>query len=194
MNPQAAKALLRVELKKLRESLAPSERKLAADKILGLIIQLPEWQKAQTVCLYASFQGELPTDGLIQSALRAGKKVALPRVAADSVTATLHLVSNPASLILSNLGIPEPDVKLPIIAPTTIDLFLVPGIGFDREGNRLGHGVGFYDRLLAAAQSKGFRLGYGYDFQVVPAIPNEPHDIRVNAIATPSEIITARTH
>ncbi len=194
MHPHDAKAILREKLKAQRDALPPAERKLAADKALGLILQMPEWKRAQTVCLYASFKSELATSGLLESALRAGKKIILPRVADENQRCTLHHVANPASLVLSSLGIPEPSAELPTIEPTAVDLFLVPGIGFDREGNRLGHGAGFYDRLLSSARSKGFRLGYSYDFQVVPAIPCEPHDVRVNAVATPSEIITARTH
>ncbi len=192
MHPQDVKIILREKLKAQRDALPVAERKLAADKALGLILQMPEWKRAQTVCLYASFKSELATSGLLESALRAGKKIVLPRVADKNQRCTLHHVANPASLVLSNLGIPEPAATLPTVEPTAVDLFLVPGIGFDREGNRLGHGAGFYDRLLASAQSKGFRLGYGYDFQVVPAIPSESHDIGVDAIATPSEIITVR--
>ena len=192
MNPQEAKAILREKLKGQRDALPATERNLAADKVLGLILQLAEWKKARTLCLYASFKSELATNGLIQSALRAGKRIVLPRVADENQRCTLHHVTNPASLVLSSLGIPEPSAELPMLEPTAVDLFLVPGIGFDRQGHRLGHGAGFYDRLLASAQSKGFRLGYGYDFQIVPAIPSESHDIPMDAIATPSEIITAR--
>lgn len=190
MDPQADKASLRVELKKCRDALSTTERKLAADKVLGQVIQMPEWKNAEVVALYASFQGELPTDGLIQAALRAGKKVILPRVADENQGCTLHLVSNPATLSLSSLGIPEPDRKLPLIDPADVDLFLIPGIGFDRNGHRLGHGSGFYDRLLVANHNKAFRLGYAYDFQIVPVIPSEPHDVPMNAIVTPNEIIS----
>lgn len=192
MHPQDAKAILRVELKKHRDSLSAAEKNLAAEKVFSRVTQMSAWQKAQTVCLYSSFQGELPTPAIIQEALRAGKKVALPRVAADNVSCTLHLIEDTNTLAVSALGIHEPSPQSPVIAPSTVDLFLVPGVGFDRDGNRLGHGAGFYDRLLASAQSKGFRLGYAYDFQVVPVVPSESHDVRMAAIATPSEIITIR--
>ncbi len=193
MHPQDAKAILREKLKLQRDAFPVAERELAAEKVLGLILQMPEWKQAQTVCLYASLKSELDTKALLESAHRAGKKIVLPRVADGNQRCTLHHVTNLACLVVSNLGIPEPAAELPLIEPTAIDLFLVPGIGFDREGNRLGHGAGFYDRLLAKAQSKGFRLGYGYDFQIVSAVPGESHDIRVDAIATPSEIITVRS-
>jgi 5-formyltetrahydrofolate cyclo-ligase len=191
MHPQAAKALLRVDLKKRRDSLSNAEKNWAAEKVFSRVTQMLAWQKAKTVCLYSSFQGELPTPVLIQEALRAGKKVALPRVAADNVSCTLHLIKDTGSLVVSNLGISEPSPQLPAIDPSAVDLFLVPGIGFDRAGHRLGHGAGFYDRLLAANHNKAFRLGYAYDFQILPAIPSELHDVPVDAIATPSEIITA---
>ena len=190
MNPQNAKALLREKLKSLREAITASEQKLAAEKALGLILKIPEWKKARTVCLYASFKNELATNGLIESALRAGKKIILPRVADANQRCTLHHVINPATLVLSDLGIPEPAADLPIVEASMVDLFLVPGIGFDRQGHRLGHGAGFYDRLLAVARPDAFRLGYGYDFQLISEIPTESHDVRMHAIVTPSEIIT----
>lgn len=190
MHPPAAKAQLRAGLKKQRDSLSVAEKNLAAEKTFLHVVQFPEWQKAQTVCLYVSFQGELPTPDLIQAALKAGKRVVLPRVATDEVSCTLHAVTDTRSLIISALGISEPDAQLPTIEASQVDLFLVPGMGFDRAGHRLGHGAGFYDRLLAS--SKGFHLGYGYDFQIVPVIPTEAHDVVMNAIATPSGIIDAR--
>jgi 5-formyltetrahydrofolate cyclo-ligase len=67
------------------------------------------------------------------------------------------------------------------IAPSKIDFFLVPGIGFDHQGHRLGHGSGFYDRLLSQANPNAFFVGFAYDFQLVPAIPREPHDINMHA-------------
>jgi 5-formyltetrahydrofolate cyclo-ligase len=72
------------------------------------------------------------------------------------------------------------------------DLILVPGLGFTRDGRRLGRGGGFYDRLLAASSFRAFTMGVGFDVQLVPALPVEPHDRRLDAIATESGIQRVR--
>lgn len=191
MNPQEVKVRLREELKNLRESLSPAQRETAAKAAETKILQLPEWQTAQTVCLYASFKGELPTTQLLKSLLSSKKQCVLPKVNAHGLP-ELYLVKTFADLELSSLEILEPKENCPLINPARIDFFLVPGIGFDRQGNRLGHGSGFYDRLLAQAGPTAFLLGYGYDFQVVNAIPHEAHDIPVHAVATPTQIINIK--
>lgn len=191
MNPQEVKVRLREELKNLRESLSPAQRETAAKAAETKILQLPEWQTAQTVCLYASFKGELPTTQLLKSLLSSKKQCVLPKVNTHGLP-ELYLVKTFADLELSSLEILEPKENCPLINPARIDFFLVPGIGFDRQGNRLGHGSGFYDRLLAQAGPTAFLLGYGYDFQVVNAIPHEAHDIPVHALATPTQIINIK--
>lgn len=191
MNPQEVKVRLREELKNLRESLSPAQRETAAKAAETKILQLPEWQTAQTVCLYASFKGELPTTQLLKSLLSSKKQCVLPKVNTHGLP-ELYLVKTFADLELSSLEILEPKENCPLINPARIDFFLVPGIGFDRQGNRLGHGSGFYDRLLAQAAPTAFLLGYGYDFQVVNAIPHEAHDIPVHALATPTQIINIK--
>lgn len=188
MDVRAAKAQLRQECKVRRDALTVTQREIEAKKVLPRILSHPAWHKSTKVCLYASFAGELPTPGLIQNALQSGKKVYLPRVNGDQL-ATIHQIDDVQQLVLSPLGILEPKETAPRIDPKKIDFFLVPGIAFDKQGNRLGHGSGFYDRLLAHAKSDVFCLGYAYDFQVVPQIPVEAHDRRVDAIATPSGII-----
>jgi 5-formyltetrahydrofolate cyclo-ligase len=69
------------------------------------------------------------------------------------------------------------------------DLILAPGVAFDWNGNRLGRGRGFYDRLLA--RTSGLKCGVGYDFQLIGKIPVEPHDARVNFVVTPGRCLKA---
>lgn len=191
MDSQKVKSRLREELKNLRESLSQAQRETAAQAAETKILHLVEWKKAKMVCLYASFKGELPTTQLLKNLLGSEKQCVLPKVNAQGLP-ELYLITNFADLELSSLEILEPKENCAHINPTQIDFFLVPGIGFDRQGNRLGHGSGFYDRLLAQASPTAFLLGYGYDFQVVNTIPHEAHDIPVHAVATPSQIINIK--
>ncbi len=188
MDPQEVKVRLRQELKSSRESVGAAQREAAAIAAEAKIVHLPEWQNAKVVCLYASFQGELPTTQLLQNLLNSEKRCVLPKVNSEGQP-ELYEIKSFQDLELSSLEILEPKINCPRINPTQIDFFLVPGIGFDRRGNRLGHGAGFYDRLLAQASPTAYFLGYGYDFQVVDAIPHEAHDIVMHAMATPSQII-----
>jgi len=188
MNTQEVKAGLRQELKNLREALSLAQRENAASNAELKIIDLPEWKRAKVVCLYASFKEELPTLQFLQKVLATEKKCVLPKVNSQGEP-ELYIVENFRDLELSPLEILEPKKNCTLISPAQIDFFLVPGIGFDRLGHRLGHGSGFYDRLLSQANPSAFFLGYCYDFQVVPAIPFEAHDIGMHAVVTPTQII-----
>ncbi len=190
MDARDAKAHLRSALKNRRDSLTKDQQENEAKKILPLVLSLPAWKNSQTVCLYASFAGELPTQSLLIATLQSGKKLLLPRVNPNHQP-SLHVVDDLSKLTLSPLGIFEPSETAPRMSPLSVDFFLVPGIAFDRHGNRLGHGSGFYDRLLAEIKSDAFCLGYAHNFQLVPSIPHEAHDKKVHAIATPSGIIEA---
>lgn len=90
----------------------------------------------------------------------------------------------------SRFGVDEPDA--PPVEIATITALIVPGVAFDRRGNRLGHGVGFYDRFFArcAQQSHDpYRLGIAYDFQVVDLPTPEPWDIPMHSVVSPLEVI-----
>ena len=191
MDARAAKQTLRAELKARRIALTSRELQVAGDATARLVTQLPEWKQAKTVCLYASFGGELPTDTLLGLALLEGKRLLLPRVS-HRPQLTLHEVTDLGSLRPSRLGIREPASSAPVATLADAGLILVPGLGFDGAGRRLGFGGGFYDRLLAKPPRKTFLLGHAHAFQVVPRLPDEPHDIKVKAVATPQGVIRCR--
>jgi 5-formyltetrahydrofolate cyclo-ligase len=191
MDARAEKDRLRAGLKARRTALAPRELQVAGDAAARLVTQLPEWKQSKTVCLYASFGGELPTDALLMLALLEGKRLLLPRVT-NKTTLTLHEVTDVAALRPSRLGIREPLPSAPLANLADAGLILVPGLGFDGAGRRLGFGGGFYDRLLAKPPRKTFLLGHAHAFQVVSRLPDEPHDIKVKAVVTPQGVIRCR--
>ena len=191
MDARAAKQTLRAELKARRTALTSLELQVAGDEAARLITQLPEWKQSKTVCLYASFGGELPTDALLAVALLEGKRLLLPRVT-NKTTLVLHEVTDLGALQTSRLGIREPKPAAPVATLADAGLILVPGLGFDGAGRRLGFGGGFYDRLLAKPPRKTFLLGHAHAFQLVPRLPDEPHDIKVKAVATPQGVIRCR--
>jgi len=184
MEARDAKESLRVGFKARRNGLTPRELQVAGDAAARLVGQSPEWKQSKTVCLYASFGGELPTDGLLVLALLEGKRLLLPRVTGRTQL-VLHEVTDLATLEVSRLGIRQPRADAPVVPLSEAGLILVPGLAFDGAGRRLGFGGGFYDRLLAKPPRKTFRLGHAHAFQLVSRLPEEPHDARVQAVVTP---------
>jgi 5-formyltetrahydrofolate cyclo-ligase len=110
----------------------------------------------------------------------------------NKTTLTLHEVTDLGALQTSRLGIREPRPTATAATLADAHLVLVPGLGFDGAGRRLGFGGGFYDRLLAKPPRKTFLLGHAHAFQVVPRLPDEAHDIKVKAVATPQGVIRCR--
>jgi len=184
MEARDAKESLRVGFKARRNSLTPRELQVAGDAAARLVSQSPEWKQAKTVCLYASFGGELPTDGLLMLALLEGKRLLLPRVT-ERTRLVLHEVADLTTLETSRLGIRQPKKDAPVVPLAEAGLILVPGLAFDGAGRRLGFGGGYYDRLLAKPPRKTFRLGHAHAFQLVSSLPDEPHDGRGQAGGTP---------
>jgi 5-formyltetrahydrofolate cyclo-ligase len=178
------KRTLRHQLTQRRDHLSPSKREQAAQTVVTRIASLADYQRADTVLTYMSFGSELSTADLVQRILQDGKQLVLPRMVGKRLT--LHRVSDPETDTVPGCwGIPEPTANLKEVAARDISLFLLPGLGFDIDGGRIGYGRGFFDRLLA--DSNGIRAGIGYDEQLLPAVPMAPWDQRLNWVITPSE-------
>ena len=90
-------------------------------------------------------------------------------------------------------GLPEPDPQhCALVDPQTCECILIPGVGFDRQGFRLGFGGGYYDRLLARVGPKTRTIGLAYDYQILDALPRDTHDQSVQVVCTDKEVIWAR--
>ncbi|HEX8454679.1 MAG TPA: 5-formyltetrahydrofolate cyclo-ligase [Longimicrobium sp.] len=111
--------------------------------------------------------------------------VVFPRVLPDSRALDLHTVAEPSSLRIGAYGIREPDpercARVPVEA---VDAVLVPGLAWDRRGARLGRGAGYYDRLFALPEWRGFRCGVFFSAQEFPALPTDPWDVPLQAVVT----------
>lgn len=136
----------------------------------------PEFINARVVGLYLSTDKEPATGELIAAAFASGKRVA---VSAYNPQTRLYdwveLLPN-MSLVEAKYGIMEP-VGAEFIDPLEIDACFIPGMLFDKRGVRLGHGAGFYDRLLSQLRVNAVIVGVAFPWQIVDALPVEPHDI-----------------
>lgn len=148
-------------------------------EILAALEAHPAFRAAYTVLLYHSLPDEVDTHSFIKK--WSGKKqILLPVVTGDELK--LRIYTGPEDLATGSYGIEEPTGDL-FTDYTSIDFIAVPGVAFDRNGNRLGRGKGYYDRLLPRIPS-AYKVGICFPFQIVEEVPAEPFDIRMDEIIT----------
>lgn len=184
------KRRLREELRTKLRQLSREEKSAQSHDARQLLRNQPVWRGARSVLLYASMPDEVDVMPLLDEALADGKQVFLPRYDAGRDEYHIREVRNSGDdLVPGHHGIREP---APHGAPPDgmrLDFILVPGLGFDNRGGRLGRGKGYYDRLLKVWT--GVRCGIGFDCQLCDVIPAEPHDETLKLILTPSRWIVA---
>lgn len=176
---------IRKQVLAARSRLSPDERRSKSGEIERRLFGLPEFRTKAPVLFFASFQSEVETHFMVRRALAEGRRVALPKVQGRSL-ALLEIRNFDAEVSPGAWGIPEPDLGEPV-GPADLGLIIVPGAVFDEQGNRIGYGAGFYDRLLASYG--GPTVALAFELQVVPAVPAEPHDVPVQKIVTEKRII-----
>lgn len=185
------KAELRTEFRKKLSSISIADRDRAAGEVLEQVQSRPEWRDAQTVMLYVPLPEELNILPLLNAAIHRHKTLVLPRFNRLDRVYEAAVVRNLAGdLIQGRYGVSEPDLECVVCPVNRLDVTIVPGLGFDRDGRRLGRGKGFYDRLLADAS--GLLWGVGHDAQLTDQLPVEPHDVVLNSIVTPSRWVDVR--
>jgi 5-formyltetrahydrofolate cyclo-ligase len=189
----AEKKALREHLRQTVEAMTSTERDAASLRACARVLASPLLQTAATILVYAPLPAEIDTGTLIQALRGLGRRICLPR--ADWAAKTLEAVAvdGPiAALSAGRHGVRQPGPEAPIVEASRIDAIIVPGIGFDRRGNRLGRGAGFYDRFLArarAARPGVVIFGVCFDQQLVDTVPHDARDAPVDAVATPGELV-----
>jgi 5-formyltetrahydrofolate cyclo-ligase len=178
-----SKELIRKETKKKIKSLDKKERSKKSSVIQEKLFILDLFKKANTVMFYFSTEDEVDTERMISEACGMGKRVALPKIVGDKIQPSLYKEGD--KLKKGPYGIYEPDDKTSRpISEREIDLIVVPGVAFDKRGNRLGRGKGYYDRFLKTAPSTAYTVGIAFDFQVVDNLPTDSQDIPVRKLIT----------
>lgn len=179
------KNILRESMKNARRELTDDFIRTASEKITQTVFNTDALKNASVVLVYMSAFREPDTIELTDKLLSAGKCVCVPVSDTDSCTFIPSRITSLNGLRKGAYGIPEPPVIVPV-GISDIDTALIPGIVFDRNGNRIGFGKGYYDRFLSEFHGK--KIGISYDFQVLETVPAGTHDIKMDLIITEKRI------
>ncbi len=173
------KAELRKEWKLRRSEIKDREEK--SRKIAENLLALPAIQKAKTVFLYLSAGSEAETLSLTKELLRMGKRVAVPVCDTKTHEMVAAEIKDLAEVTAGAYGLLEPK-EVKAILKEEVDVVLVPGLAFDKDGYRLGYGGGYYDRYLADFSGKSIGLCFAECF--ADCLPKEEYDKPVDLVIT----------
>ena len=180
----AAKLAWRRELRRAVAAMPAEARAAGSAEIRERLTGGPVWRAARSVLFYAPRPDEPDLWPLLAAGLAAGKAVYLPRHVPEGDFYEAAQVRDPErDVTVGRFGVREPTTAAPAEGQNQLDLVLVPGLGFDPDGWRLGRGRGYYDRLLATFRSPA--CGVAFTEQMIARVPREPHDVRLDWIVTP---------
>lgn len=177
------KKQLRKEIRLRKQQHTPEQLQVSSADICEQLLQHPRIKAAHTIMAYAALPDEVQTRSLLDTLLQAGKEVLLPVVINDT-RLEIRRYTGPDTLQCGSMNIPEPTGEA-FTRPETIEVVVVPGMAFDKQGNRLGRGKGYYDRFLRSVP-QAYTIGICFPFQCLSQIPTEPTDVTLH------EVITAR--
>jgi 5-formyltetrahydrofolate cyclo-ligase len=159
-------------------------------RILERVFNLAEYDVAKTVLFYIDARSEVRTRPAIGQALASEKTIAVPYCVGDELE--LFRLASMDELAPGAFGVLEPKPELRPAAKRVeagdLDLVIVPGVAFDRRGGRLGHGAGYYDRLLRRRRADAATIGLAFERQVFDEIPMAPHDVRMDVVVTETSV------
>ncbi|HCU24657.1 MAG TPA: 5-formyltetrahydrofolate cyclo-ligase [Deltaproteobacteria bacterium] len=183
------KEILRREAVRRRAALTAAERAQADAAIAGRFMALPQVTLLQELGVYWSTPEEASTREIVSRMREAGARILWPRWIPEA-SSLEFAAAHETELLAKRWGILEPSAEAPVIPLHRIDGLVIPGLAFDESGRRLGRGRGFYDRVLQ--NYRGLRFALAYDIQVLPEVPAEAHDERVDWILTETRTIACK--
>ena len=181
-----SKSEIRKEIGEKRAALNIQWVENASAKIVQQFQSLDVFQSSETVAVYKAIGGEVNLEPMFEICWALNKRTVIPVFNITDRVYEMAEISSATAFVTGNYGIQEP-VNPKILDIRAIDLIAVPGVGFDRSGNRLGRGGGYYDRMLEPFS--GSAVGICFDFQVLDKIPIDIHDRPVSFIVTETKSI-----
>lgn len=176
---------IRRRIRQIRSQIPEELKKQYSVSIQNKLLQDKAFQDADEIFCYVNNKDEVKTDLIMSVAWKLGKKVAVPKVMERGIMEFFY-ISGREELAIGHYGILEPLSNS--LAKGNQVLMIMPGVGFDRKGNRIGYGGGYYDRYLMRYSPK-YKIALSYSDQITEYIRNEEQDVSVDKIFTEREII-----
>jgi len=180
---------LRQKLKICLDKITAEQKIKKSKKACQALIETPQFRDASVVMMYLSMPHEIDTSEAILHAWQLGKMVVVPKIFwsdGHMLPVQIHSLETDFSVGVSGLKNPVKGKPMPF---EEIDLVVAPGLGFDRNGNRLGRGGGYYDKFFAHHRLKAQKCGFAFAEQMVEDVPVNKHDVSVDFLVTDAEVI-----
>ncbi len=177
------KGSLRQQFLELLKKQENTETEAKSRQIQKKLFSLEAFKKAKTILFYVSLPGEVNTFEMIIKAFEMNKRICVPVMVRDQRQMIPTLINTLADLEKGSYGILEPRMDSSLQVPLEeLDMVIVPGVAFDKSNNRLGRGVGYYDRFLCRLPKSVTTIGLAFDVQLTENLPIEEHDVPLSSI------------
>lgn len=183
------KNLVRKKILELRCNIKDEEKIEWDQLIFASLVKSDFFIKAKKIFIYVSYKNEVDTKKIIQYSLKNKKEIYVPKTYLNEKNMKAVKINSLDELIVDNYGILEPKYVDKNNIGNNFDLIIMPGVAFDRCGNRIGYGGGYYDKYLLNIKEDIKKIALAYDIQVIDDIHREKHDIKVDCIITEKEIV-----
>lgn len=188
MNLQSKKAIRKTILNQ-RDNIETDIKEKWDNEIFLKVINSEAYKNANVIFVFVSFKSEVDTHKIITYALKDSKTICVPKINVSEKEMEIFKIESLGELKEGYYGILEPQENCPSVNSDEIDLILMPGAAFDKQGGRIGYGGGFYDRFLKRMNKKVDKIALAYDFQIIDKVPMEEFDIKINGIVTNNQYI-----
>ncbi len=188
------KEKLRKKILDTRNNLSKEQLSKKSNMITIKFLNSIFYKKSEYIMTYIDFRNEVKTKSLINESLQNNKKIIIPISMPKTYDLKLSQLKNyDKELTLGTYGILEPKQEfIREVSPKKIDLVIVPGVVFSRNGHRIGYGAGYYDRFLTKVSPSTLKVALCFDLQIVNKINHNKHDIPMDYIITENEIIECK--
>ncbi|WP_027939408.1 5-formyltetrahydrofolate cyclo-ligase [Anaerobiospirillum succiniciproducens] len=179
----------RNEIRQKRKALHEDEVAKCSELVRRVVLEHEFLKQNRCIASYHSFSGEIDTVEINKALRLAGHHMALPVIHPEEKgLMDFYSYEKPEDLILNRFKIPEPVVSEEnLVQPHNLEVVIVPLVGFNEKGERLGMGGGYYDRMLKKISCECLTLGLAYDFQLIPEIKSQPWDMPLDEVITPTK-------
>lgn len=179
----------RNEIRQKRKALHEDEVAKCSELVRHVVLEHEFLKQNRCIASYHSFSGEIDTVEINKALRLAGHHMALPVIHPEEKgLMDFYSYEKPEDLILNRFKIPEPVVSEEnLVQPYDLEVVIVPLVGFNEKGERLGMGGGYYDRMLKKISCECLTLGLAYDFQLIPEIKSQPWDMPLDEVITPTK-------